>query len=285
MTDRVHIIGASGRSGAALCRSLMADGTGFVPVVRDAARWRAAGIEVAARIADLGDAARLREALCDATRIVCCAHARHAAAVIAAAPPDARLVFLGSTRKFTRWADAHGNGVLAGEAAFLASGRSGVMLHPTMIYGAQGEDNVQRLAALLRRLPMVPLPGGGHALVQPIHQDDVTRAIRAALGRAWLGPHTLVIAGPAPLRYAEFVRAVARAGGRSAPRILAVPAGPLMALVGVLRYIPLLPGVDPAETRRLLEDKNFDVRPMIDTLGFAPMPLDEGLARTFAGRS
>ncbi len=35
------------------------------------------------------------------------------------------------------------------------------MLHPTMIYGAQGEDNVQRLARLLRRLPVVPLPGGG----------------------------------------------------------------------------------------------------------------------------
>ena len=102
-------------------------------------------------------------------------------AVLAAAPADARFVFLGSTRKFTRWPDAHGNGVLAGEAAFLASGRPGVMLHPTMIYGAQGEDNVQRLAALLRRLPFVPLPGGGTALVQPIHQDDVTRAIRAAL--------------------------------------------------------------------------------------------------------
>ena len=62
------------------------------------------------------------------------------------------------------------------------------MLHPTMIYGAQGEDNVQRLAALLRRLPLVPLPDGGTALVQPIHQDDVTRAIRAALDREWDGP-------------------------------------------------------------------------------------------------
>ena len=45
-----------------------------------------------------------------------------------------------------------GAGVLAGEADFLAAGRPGVMLHPTMIYGAQGEDNVQRLAALLRQL-------------------------------------------------------------------------------------------------------------------------------------
>ena len=79
--------------------------------------------------------------------MVSCAHARHTPAILAAAPELAALVLLGSTRKFTRWPDAHGNGVLAGEAALLASGRSGVMLHPTMIYGAQGEDNVQRLAS------------------------------------------------------------------------------------------------------------------------------------------
>ena len=181
----VHVIGASGRTGAQLCRSLQGD---FVPVVRDPARWAATGLPGTPRVADLADLPALRAALSGATRVVSCAHARHAAAVIAAAPPDATLVLLGSTRKFTRWPDEHGEGVKQGEAAFLASGRRGVMLHPAMIYGAAGENNVQRLAALLRRLPIVPLPGGGRALVQPIHQDDVTaahprRACRC-LGRA-----------------------------------------------------------------------------------------------------
>jgi nucleoside-diphosphate-sugar epimerase len=285
MADRVHIIGASGRSGIALSRSLLADHVSLVPVVRDPAKWRSTGIAAAARIADLTDAGRLRDALQDATYVVSCAHARHTAAVLAAAPADARFVFLGSTRKFTRWPDAHGDGVLAGEAAFLASARSGVMLHPTMIYGAQGEDNVQRLAALLRRLPIVPLPGGGKALVQPIHQDDVTRAIRAALNRAWQGSNTLVIAGPAPLPYADFVRLVALASNQRPPRILAVPAAGLMTMAGILRYIPIMPGVDPAEIRRLLEHKSFNVRPMIETLGFTPMSLQDGLARTFTKRS
>jgi uncharacterized protein YbjT (DUF2867 family) len=282
MAPQVHVIGASGRSGSALCRSLQADGTSYVPLVRDLATWSAMehGV-VTPRVADLTDAARLRAALADATRIVSCAHARHAPAVLAAAPAEARLVLLGSTRKFTRWPDVHGNGVLRGEASFLASGRSGVMLHPTMIYGAQGEDNVQRLATLLRRLPFVPLPGGGTAMVQPIHQDDVTRAIRAALDRAWDGAHSLVIAGPTPLPYADFVRAVAAASGQREPRILALPVTPLMVLAGILRYIPVLPRIDPAEIRRLMEDKSFDVRPMIETLGFTPMPLHEGLARTF----
>jgi nucleoside-diphosphate-sugar epimerase len=285
MVSRVHIIGASGRSGLALCRSLLADGASFVPVVRDGAKWAAVGIPVTARIADLTDPQPLRDALAGATHVVSCAHARHVPAVLDAAPADARFVFLGSTRKFTRWPDPHGDGVLAGEAAFLASGRRGVMLHPAMIYGAQGEDNVQRLAALLRRLPVVPLPDGGTALVQPIHQNDVTRAMRAALQHDWNGPQALVIAGPEPLRYADFVRAVAAAAGQHSPRVVGLPAGPLMALAGILHYVPLLPRIRAEEIRRLTEDKSFDVRPMIDTLGFEPIPLSDGLARTFAKRS
>src|SRR5581483_11731432 len=110
----------------------------------------------------------------------------------------------------TRWPDAHCDGVIAGETALLASGRNGVMLHPTMIYGAGRYDTVGRLAAMLRRLPLVPLPGGGRALVQPIHEADLVRCVLAALDHAWAGPGTLVVAGPEPMSYADFARAVAR---------------------------------------------------------------------------
>ncbi len=282
MVEPVHVIGASGRSGAALCRALFARGIPVVPVVRSAARW-AKIASTPPRLADLADPAALAAALHDAGRVVSCAHARHAAAIVAASPPQARFVFLGSTRKFSRWADAHGAGVIAGEAAFLGSGRPGWMLHPTMIYGAQGEDNVQRLAALLRRLPVVPLPGGGRALVQPIHQDDLTRCIEAALDASVRGPRALVVAGPEPITYAEFVRAVARAAGLAPPRFVPLPAWLLMAGAALTRAAPLLPTIHAAEIRRLLEDKAFDVGPMVATLGVRPMPLADGLARTFGG--
>ena len=278
-TVPVHVIGASGRSGQALCRALLGRGTRFVPVVRDAARWAGTGLPGAARIADLqGDG--LTAALAGAGAVVSCAHARHIPAILAAAPASARLVFLGSTRKFTRWPDAHGDGVLAGESAFHASGRAGAILHPTMIYGAEGEDNVQRLAALLRRLPVVPLPGGGRALVQPIHQADLTRCIVAALGADWRGPASLVIAGPAPLPYADFVRAVAAAAGLPPPRIVGVPSWMLL-LAAPLTRVPGLPRIEAAELRRLLEDKAFDIAPMQASLGVEPMALADGLALTF----
>ena len=245
--------------------------------MRDRAKWPGE-----ARVADLTDALALRAALRGAKRVVSCAHARHAPAILAAAPPEGRFVFLGSTRKFTRWPDAHGEGVLAGEAAFLGSGRPGVMLHPTMIYGAQGEDNVQRLAALLRRLPLVPLPDGGRALVQPIHQDDVTACIRAALARPYAAARSVVVAGPTPVAYADFVRAVAVAAALKRPRLVPVPAALLQAAARLSALAPFLPAIRPAEIRRLLEDKAFDIGPMIAELGVRPMPLAEGLARTFA---
>ncbi len=288
----VHIIGASGRSGAALCRALLAQGTPVVAVVRSPDRLAQAGLTpgtpgLSARTADLASPAMLAAALADAACIVSVAHARHAGAVLAASPAGTRHVFLGSTRMHTRWPDAHGQGVRAGEAAFLRSGRSGVMLHPTMIYGAQGEDNVQRLAALLRRLPapggrpLVPLPAGGRALVQPIHQSDVTACVLAALARDWDGPHALTIAGPQAVPYAAFVRLVAGATGLAPPRVIAVPAAPLIAAT-VLTRLPFLPRIRAGELRRLLEDKAFDIAPMRATLGVAPIPLERGLAATFA---
>jgi uncharacterized protein YbjT (DUF2867 family) len=261
---------------------LLAEGTPFTPVVRDAAKWAALGLPVAPRIADLTDPAALRAALEGAALVISTAHARHAPAILAATPANARFVLMGSTRRYSRWADAHGDGVRAGEAALLASGRAGVMLHPTMVYGAEGEDNVQRLAALLRHLPFAPLPGGGLSLVQPIHQSDVTRALLAAARHPWKGPTSMVIAGPEPVPYRDFLAAVVRAAGLGSRPVLPLPLGLLRGLAWFTRVIPGLPSIGADEIRRLTEDKAFDIAPMRDILGLSPIPLEQGLALTFA---
>lgn len=280
--DVVHIVGASGKSGGALCRALLAEGRTVVPVVRSAERWATLGIPLTPRLADLEAPSTLRSALADASIVVSCAHARHAAAILAATGASTRSVFLGSTRRFTRWPDEHGLGVIAGEAAVLASGRSAAILHPTMIYGADGEDDVQRLEGLLRRLPVIPLPGGGRNLVQPIHQSDITRCIVSASSIEWERPQAIVIAGPSPVSYIEFTRAIARHARLPAPRIVGVPAWAMMAAAPLTRLVPGLPSVHAAEIRRLLEDKAFPIDRMKAILGVLPISLDDGLSQTFS---
>ncbi|HQT64478.1 MAG: NADH-ubiquinone oxidoreductase [Acidocella sp. 20-57-95] len=276
---QVHVIGASGRSGQALCHALVGQDIGVVPVVRNVARFKA--LSVSPLVADLTDPAALKAALAGASHIVSCAHARFAGAILDAAPPDATFVFLGSTRKFSRWPDEHGNGVRLGESAFLSSRRCGVILHPTMIYGASGENNVQRLASLLRRLPIVPLPNAGRSLLQPIYQADVTRSVLAALTHNWSGPHVMVIAGPQAVSYADFVRAVAQAAGLRPPQIMSLPAWLLQSLAPLLRFIPRMPHVSIDEIKRLLEDKNFEITAMRDILQVEPVQLAQGLSLTF----
>jgi nucleoside-diphosphate-sugar epimerase len=268
----IALIGASGRSGAALARALRRP---FRAVVRDGAKWQARGIEAPFAVADLADAPGLRDALAGASLVVSCAHARHAPAILAAT--EAPLVLMGSTRRHSRWPDAHGDGVRLGEAALFAAGRPGIILHPTMIYGAEGEDNVQRLAALMRRLPVLPLPGGGRSLVQPIHQDDVTRCLLAAIALEHGTPQVITIAGPEALPYREFCAAVARAAGMRPRPVLPVPLRPLLSLAPLAR-----PRIAPDELRRLSEDKAFDITAMRETLGVVPIPLAEGLRLTFA---
>lgn len=285
----VCIVGASGRSGAALCRALLAQGQKIIAVVRSQGNLAPDIAQAcqAVRIADLTEPATLTLAFEDAAIVVNTAHARHLPAILAAT--TAPIVALGSTRKFTNWPDDHGRGVLAGEAALEAGGRPSILLHPTMIYGAQGEDNVQRLGKLLERLPVIPLPGGGRALVQPIDQRDVTRCVVAAIRLIQSGnvsgPESIVIAGPTAVAYRTFVRMVlyfAELGGRP---IISLPGWMLMALSHVTRHIRKLPQIAPEEIRRLLEDKNFDIGPMEHRLGVTPIPLANGLHHLFGRRS
>ncbi|NHN92354.1 SDR family oxidoreductase [Acetobacter sicerae] len=281
----IAVIGASGRSGSALCHSLLAEGYKVIAVVRNRNNLvpELSRHCSAVREADLTDHDRLSAALKDADIVVNTAHARYIPAILAVT--SAPVVALGSTRKFTRWPDAHGNGVLAGERALREDGRPSLLLHPTMIYGAQGENNVQRLAALLKKLPIVPLPDGGRFLVQPIEQRDVTRSVVAAipliLSGAVKGPETLVIAGPNAVTYRKFVSMIAQFSESRKICIISVPDWCIRMAAYILRKLPGVPRIEDAEIRRLTENKNFDIAPMKERLGVTPISLPEGLSRVF----
>ena len=277
----IAIIGASGRAGEALARRLLAQRYGVIAIGRSEARYRELGLRAPFRRVDLSAPDSLAAALADAEAVAVCVHARFLTSILPALPPRlVRIVALGSTRKFTRFPDKAALAVREAEFVFEAAHLPGVMLHPTMIYGARAESNIQRVAAYIRRFGIVPLPGGGQSLVQPIHVDDVAACLEAALVRPTAPGASIVIAGPQAMEYRDMVRAVGRAIGREA-RILSVPA-PLLKTAALLTpVIPGAPRVWPAEVRRLLEDKAFDIAEMQTRLGIVPMDFQTGLARTF----
>ena len=278
----IAVIGASGRIGRRVVAGLAAGGRrpGLVAIGRTPARMPDLPPGVDRAFADCTDRAALSAALAGARIVVSCVHARFAGAVLAALPAGAgRVVLLGSTRCFTRFPDRAADEVRAAEAALRASPVPGLILHPTMIYGGDGENNVQRIAALIRRFGILALPDGGRSLLQPIHAADVAASVVAAAPLEGVRG-AMVLAGPEAVTQAEFARAIARAIGRRV-LILPAPMAVMRVAAAMTRAIPGLPRVEAAEILRLTEDKNFPIDDMTARLGIVPRPLAQGLRETF----
>ncbi len=275
---KIAVIGGTGNTGRVIAGRLLDAGYTVVTIARAPAPITDGHARTLFRTADAGgEVAPLQAALQDIDCVINAAHARYTRNIIAALPsPRTRLITLGSTRKFTRFPDRKAAEVTDAETAHHTAGINGLILHPTMIYGGQ-DNNIRRLSGLIRRLPVIPLPRGGQALMQPVHRDDVARAACIAACEN-IGSAPLILPGGQPLSYREIVTVCGQAIGRR-PRILPVPVALLRLAAPVTGLLPFLPTIGPEEVQRLAEDKNFDVAPAARRLGFTPISFDEGVAR------
>ena len=279
---KVAVLGATSKTGRYLIGRLCADGHDVIALGRERGRLDALDRRAERRVADLDRPDTLKAALAGAECVVSLAHARHTEALLAALPDTCRrVVSTGSTRKFSTLADPAADAVRDGEARFLASKRRGVMLHPTMIYGAPDDRNVNRLLRLIRRWPRIvpvvlPLPDGGRQHLQPIFVDDMVEALVGALTRPSALGEPVVVAGPEPISYREMVRACGQALGRRV-YVVAVPGNLLVVAARLAAGLGLALPFDASELRRASEDKRHDVTAMRERLGVEPRPFADGL--------
>lgn len=276
---RIVIFGASGRTGRLLARAFSKKGHEVVGVGRRGDVL--ATLPCAALVLDLENGHRQRGVTRPGDIVVNAAHARFTKAIASLCAPDiARFVVIGSTRYLTRFHDRKAQDVMDASAFLDDSKLPWVMLHPTMIYGADGENNVQRMAALIRRFHVVPLPDHGRALIQPVHVADVVEAVVAASLTPGLHGKTIHLGGPEPVPYWTFLEDIAKASGTWV-RVLPLPLAALKGLAALSRIVPGVPPVTGAEVQRLVEDKTVDVTDMVKLLGARPRPLRQGLKETF----
>jgi nucleoside-diphosphate-sugar epimerase len=141
------------------------------------------------------------------------------------------------------------------------------LLRPTLIY-AEGEDqNVSRLARLIRRFGVLPLSGDGQGRRQPVHADDLAAAALAALETPAAFNRAYDLPGGETLTYKEMCQRIFEALGRS-PRILSAPPAVWSAAFALAK--PLLPGATAAMGARMAEDLVFDAEPAKRDFGYAP---------------
>ncbi|MES2671643.1 MAG: NADH-ubiquinone oxidoreductase [Pseudomonadota bacterium] len=228
-----------------------------------------------------GDFGSARELTADAATVVSCAHARFLPGLLSNIPKSAQLICLGSAWRYSRVPNERADQVREAEAVFLASGIRGLMMHPTMIYGGSQERNLQSLLSILRVCPVLPLPGGGKNLVQPIHVDDVAACLLSACTRVWERPQIINIAGPRSLTWRCMAETLARAARlRFVP--VSIPLSPSIFITAVLYAASFGRLVHPNVLRRFRENVDFSIHGMTESLSVKPRELDDGVRQMLA---
>jgi uncharacterized protein YbjT (DUF2867 family) len=195
-----------------------------------------------------------------------------AAAELAGIP---RAVFVSTTAVTTTLAARSRQVRLAAEQQVRESALDWTILRPTMIYGDASDRNLSRLLRLLRRTPVLPVPGGGH-LQQPVHVADVADAVLAAAQCPAAAGHTYDVAGPEPLAFTELLRISARAVA-SRTRFVPVPLFPVIAAARGYELLSGSPRIRAEQVRRLAEDKAFVIDDAVRDLNYAPRSFADGI--------
>jgi len=275
----ILMFGASSDVGRRTARRLLDSGHRLRLVARDPSALDHRAEWVA------GDMSCAKTAAADADVVVSCAHARFTGALIEAIDGRTpRLVLMGSAWRYSPVAEERGEAVRAGEEVFLASARDGVMLHPTLIYGGEQENNIGRLLDALGRTPILPVPGGGNNLVQPVYIDDVVDCVAAAVAREWNGPHIIPVCGPQPITWRDMAAMCAQALGRRT-YLLPVPLGPMISVLRLARNLGIPVPLDPNVLLRFREDVVFPTAAMLSTLGVSPRDFATGIRQFVLDRS
>jgi uncharacterized protein YbjT (DUF2867 family) len=99
---------------------------------------------------------------------------------------------------------------------------------PSLIYGEEGRSS--RLLRRLASLPVIPLPGKGHQLVQPIHLEDFCDALVAVAKDRPPPCPSLRLVGPHPVTFKNYLLSLRRQLGLRRGLCIGIPR-PLLHIV------------------------------------------------------
>jgi uncharacterized protein YbjT (DUF2867 family) len=163
----------------------------------------------------------------------------------------------------------------AAEEAVHACSLPWTIVRPSVIYG-RGDGFVSLLVRVVRRLPVVPLIGGGR--LQPVPVEQVAQGVARALALPAAVKQTYEVGGPDRVTLGELVDLIGKVLGRRRILKVNVPRGVVRAATRVLHRLPYFP-LTPDQLLMLEEDNVCDPAPFFSTFGLVPLPLATGLRR------
>lgn len=277
----VALAGGTGFTGRRVAARLAAGGHTLRCLVRATSNRGVLPVDAQVVEGDLDDAKLLARWLAGCETLVYCASMGMGHVPLVATAADAaglrRSVWVSTTAVFTSLPAASKCMRLQAEECARGTGSAWTIIRPTMIYGARGDRNMERLLRWVAKWPVVFVPGNGRALMQPVHVEDLADAIVAALASPAAERNAYNVSGRGPLSLNAAIDAAAAAVGRRRAKFH-LPLRPVAALLAAPERLGWSFPVRSEQVRRLGEDKAFPHDDAARDLAFAPRSFEEGIA-------
>lgn len=155
------------------------------------------------------------------------------------------------------------------------------LLRPTMIYGSHRDKNLHKLLKFCDRYGFFPVFGSGDNLIQPVHADDLAKAILTALQKPNIqGAYDL--SGGTVVTFRELLTLVGKLLGKPVRQIsLPLNAGVWSATI-IENILQERSPVRREQILRLQEDKAYPHDAAQRDLDFFPRSLEVGLQQEVA---
>lgn len=149
------------------------------------------------------------------------------------------------------------------------------VVRPTLIYDGTTDKNIARMARFIRRWHFLPIARPSKGLRQPIHADDVAKALLKCIDNPAAANKALNIAGSEVMTYRDMAERVFLALGRK-PRLVMLPVPFLRLAFRVASLLGLVRERDfgVAIFQRMNEDLVFDVADGLKALDYQPRRFD-----------
>ncbi|WP_158558824.1 SDR family oxidoreductase [Rhodoferax lacus] len=157
-----------------------------------------------------------------------------------------------------------------------ASSIAWTLLRPTMIYGANADQNVSFVDNMVQRFGIFPMPIGASGLRQPVHVEDLAMACILVLQNKITENKAYNLGGGQVLSFPNLVRKVFRDQGKM-PILIPTPLLLYSLLIKLAQYYPPASFVRMEMVCRMFQDLIADNKPAFDDFGYSP--------RAFAGVS
>jgi nucleoside-diphosphate-sugar epimerase len=151
------------------------------------------------------------------------------------------------------------------------------LLRPTLIYGCGLDQNISRIARLIRRFRFFPLAGSAAGLRQPVHAADLAALAVELIQARHLASLESPVAGGSVVSYRQMVEQVFKAHGLR-PRVVCLAPAVLVALFAAFAWLPALRGVNAGFFRRQNLDQVFDDGAVRALVNYTPRPFAPTIA-------